>query len=120
MRGGFGRAATLALNVANCGMQRQSTRRNTSEALVPPKPNEFDSTVSIWRFLATCGTRSIVVSTDGLSRFSVGGATPSAVGSTEEIAWTARAAPRRWPIADFVDDIDNLPAALPTSRCTAF
>ena len=49
------------------------TRRITSEAFVPPNPNEFDSTVLISRALALCGTRSMAVSTDGLSRFSVGG-----------------------------------------------
>ncbi len=52
----------------------QATRRMISDAFVPPKPNEFDSTVSICRFLAVCGTRSIAVSIEGLSRLSVGGA----------------------------------------------
>ena len=42
---------------------------------MPPKPNEFDSATSIFRSRALCGTRSIAVSTDGLSRLSVGGAT---------------------------------------------
>src|SRR5262249_32069914 len=62
----------------------QSTARNTSDALVPPKPNEFDSTVLISRFLDLCGTRSIAVSTDGLSRLIVGGATSSRMASTEK------------------------------------
>src|SRR5689334_942981 len=36
-----------------------ATRRMISEALVPPNPNELDSTVLIGRFFAVCGTRSI-------------------------------------------------------------
>src|SRR5215207_8635636 len=48
-----------------------ATRRKTSDALVPPKPNEFDSTTSISRLWARCGTRSSGVSTDGLSRLMV-------------------------------------------------
>ena len=39
--------------------RRYSTRRSTSEALVPPKPNEFDSTTSISRSTAFSGARSI-------------------------------------------------------------
>ncbi len=49
-------------------------RRKISDALVPPKPNEFDSTVLIGRCRALWGTRSMAVSTDGLSRLMVGGA----------------------------------------------
>src|SRR5688572_25076598 len=49
-------------------------RRRTSEALVPPKPNEFERATLISRFWALCGTRSMAVSTEGLSRFRVGGA----------------------------------------------
>ena len=44
-----------------------------SEAFVPPKPKEFDSAALTSRVFALCGTRSISVSTDGLSRFRVGG-----------------------------------------------
>src|SRR5215203_516172 len=96
-----------------------AARRKTSEALVPPKPKEFDSTMSMSRFFAACGTRSIAVSTDGLSRLIVGGATPSRMARIEKIASIAPAAPRRCPVADFVDDIASLPAALPTRRSTA-
>src|SRR6202035_2253286 len=46
----------------------------TSEALVPPKPKLLESAMSIFIGLALCGTRSIGVSTDGLSRLIVGGA----------------------------------------------
>lgn len=54
----------------------QSTaRRNTSDAFVPPNPKELDSATLISRLRALCGTRSIGVSTDGLSRLMVGGAT---------------------------------------------
>jgi hypothetical protein len=50
-------------------------RRKISDALVPPKPNEFDNATLMSRLRALCGTRSIGVSTDGLSRLSVGGTT---------------------------------------------
>src|SRR5439155_10966989 len=94
-------------------------RRNTREALVPPNPKEFDNTTSILRSRALCGTRSIGVSTDGLSRLSVGGATLSRIARIEKIASTAPAAPSRCPIEDLVEDIEMRPAALPTTRCTA-
>ena len=45
--------------------------------------------------LATCGTKSIAVSTDGLSKFSVGGAILSRIAKTEKIASTAPAAPSK-------------------------
>ena len=49
--------------------------RKIIDAFVPPKPNEFDSATSIGRLRAAFGARSIAVSTDGLSRLRVGGAT---------------------------------------------
>src|SRR6516164_6334666 len=94
-------------------------RRNTSDAFVPPKPKEFDKTTSILRFRARCGTRSIAVSTDGLSRLIVGGATLSRIARIEKIASTAPAAPRRCPVEDLVDDIETFEAALPSRRSTA-
>jgi hypothetical protein len=48
-------------------------RLKTKQALVPPNPNEFDRTNSTSRLRALCGTRSIAVATDELSRLSVGG-----------------------------------------------
>ncbi len=45
------------------------------------------------------------VSTDGLSRLSVGGATLSRIASAEKMASIAPAAPRRWPVADLVEDM---------------
>ena len=68
---------------------------------------------------ALCGTRSMAVSTEGLSRLSVGGAMLSRMASTEKIASTAPAAPSRCPTADLVDDMASLPAALPNRRSTA-
>src|SRR5262245_37847501 len=65
------------------GYPQAASRRSTSEALVPPKPNELESTVSIGRFCASCGTRSMAVATEGLSRLSVGGAMLSRMASTE-------------------------------------
>jgi|SRR5581483_1119161 len=93
---GNGVARALCLTVAVPGTARTAPgidsqrrwryaakRRITTEAFVPPKPNEFDSTVSIWRFCALCATRSMAVSTEGLSRLRVGGATLSRMASTE-------------------------------------
>src|SRR5262249_43624132 len=97
----------------------QAARRNISDALVPPKPKELDKATSISRLCALCGTRSIGVSTDGLSRLMVGGATLSRMARIEKIASTAPAAPSKCPMQDLVEDIDALPAALPSIRCTA-
>src|SRR5712691_1181956 len=82
-----------AENTNECA--QATCRRNTSDALVPPKPNELESTTSMLRLRAWCGTRSIGVSTDGLSRLSVGGATLSRIARMEKIASTAPAAPSR-------------------------
>ena len=46
----------------------------TSVALVPPKPKLLDSATLISFLSGLCGTRLIAVSTEGLSRLSVGGA----------------------------------------------
>src|ERR1700734_4214411 len=102
-----------------CSVSYCSMRRNTSEALVPPNPNEFDSAILIGRFFALCATRSIVVVTDGLSRLIVGGTIPSRIASRQKIASTAPAAPSRWPMQDLVDNIAIPPAELPTTRSTA-
>src|SRR5262249_57142933 len=99
---------------------QDASRRNTRDALVPPKPNELDKTTSMSRLCALCGTKSRGVSTDGLSRLMVGGATLSRMASTEKIASTAPAAPSRWPIDDLVEDMEMRPPALPTTRSTAF
>lgn len=53
--------------------RRHSTCLKTKQALVPPKPKEFESTNSTSRLFALCGTRSISVAIDKLSRFRVGG-----------------------------------------------
>src|ERR1700740_1434965 len=100
-------------------MHQLITRRRITDALVPPKPKEFESATLISRLRAVCGTRSIAVCTDGLSRLIVGGATLSRIARIEKIASMAPAAPRRWPVEDLVDDIDTFDAALPTSRSTA-
>ena len=68
---------------------------------------------------AFSGARSIGVSTEGFSRFRVGGATWSRIASVQKIASTAPAAPSRCPIEDLVEDIVTRPAALPSSRVTA-
>lgn len=61
----------------------QEARRNSSEAFVPPKPNEFDKAILISFSRALCGTRSIVVATEGLSRLRVGGATFACIARIE-------------------------------------
>src|SRR5260370_15788068 len=100
-------------------MHQLVTRRTITDALVPPKPNEFDSATLISRLRAIFGTRSIAVSTEGLSRLMVGGAMLSRIARMEKIASIAPAAPSRCPVDDLVDDIDTFEAALPSSRSTA-
>src|SRR5690606_14391912 len=95
------------------------TRRNTTEALVPPKPKLLDRATSIGIGLALRGIRSSVVSTEGLSRLMVGGAIWSRIASAVNAASIAPAAPSRWPVADLVELIAALAAAWPSSRSTA-
>src|SRR6266851_5232232 len=76
-----------------------------SDALVPPKPNEFESTYLTRRSRVTFGTRLLSQEGDGLSRLRVGGTTPSRIARIENIASTLPAAPSRCPIADLVEDI---------------
>src|SRR6202051_2154180 len=96
-----------------------ATRCTIPEALVPPKPNEFDSATLISRLRGTCGTRSIAVSTDGFSRLMVGGAMLSRIARMLKIASIAPAAPSKCPVDDLVDDIDTLEAALPSIASSA-
>src|SRR5271154_2225297 len=104
----------------NLDMARQlTTRCKITDALVPPKPNEFDNAILISRLRAVRGTRSIAVAIDGLSRLMVGGAILSRIARMLKIASIAPAAPSRCPVDDLVDDIDPLEAALPSSRSTA-
>src|SRR6202022_2489567 len=100
-------------------IRQLATRCTITDALVPPKPNEFDSAILISRLRGDCGTRSIAVSTDGFSRLMVGGAMLSRIARILKIVSTAPAAPSRCPVEDLVDDIDTLDAALPNSRSTA-
>src|SRR5215467_3618936 len=119
--GRCGRSTTnyVVLAVVSHPTYQSCSRRNTSDALVPPNPNEFDKTTSISRSRALCGTKSTNALTDGLSRLSVGGATRSRMARIEKIASTAPAAPNRWPIEDLVEDMEMQPASSPTSLCTA-
>src|ERR1700681_876841 len=96
-----------------------ATRCTITDALVPPKPKEFDSATLISRLRGAFGTRSIAVSTDGLSRLMVGGAMLSRIARMLKIASIAPAAPSRCPVDDLVDDIDTRDAALPSIRSTA-
>src|SRR3984957_10530972 len=96
-----------------------ATRCTITEALVPPKPNELDNATLISRLRGVRGTRSIAVSTDGLSRLIVGGAMLSRIARIPKIASIAPAAPSRCPVQDLVEDMDTLEAALPSSRSTA-
>src|SRR5437879_10315483 len=110
----------MRLNGGLLDIKRQSATRCTiTEALVPPKPNEFDSATLISRLRGACGTRSIAVCTDGFSRLIVGGATLSRIARMLKIASIAPAAPSKCPVDDLVDDIDTREAALPSSRSTA-
>src|SRR6266849_8787587 len=104
---------------SSCAARQLATRCMITDALVPPKPNEFDSATLISRLRGVCGTRSMAVSIDGLSRLMVGGAMLSRIARTLKIHSIAPAAPSRCPVDDLVDDIDTLEAALPKSRSTA-
>src|SRR6202041_2414962 len=88
------------------------TRRRITDALVPPKPKEFDSTTLISRSRGVFGTRSIAVSTDGLSRLIVSGAMLSRIARIPKIASIAPAAPSRCPVQDLVEDMDTMEVAL--------
>ena len=81
------------------------TRLKITDALVPPNPKEFDSATLISFGFDLCGTRSIAVSTDGLSRLMVGGTTLSRIARLLKIASIAPAAPSKWPADAFVDDL---------------
>src|ERR1700722_4355706 len=96
-----------------------ATRWTITDALLPPKPKEFDSATLISRLRGVCGTRSIAVSTDGFSRLMVGGAMLSRIARMLKIASIAPAAPSRCPVDDLVDDIETRDAALPSNRSTA-
>ena len=61
----------------------QATALNTSEALVPPNPNEFESAALIGRSRGWCGTRSMSKLSNGLSRFRGGGAMPFLIARIE-------------------------------------
>src|ERR1700738_5669160 len=89
-------------------IRQLATRCTITEALVPQKPNEFDSATLISRLRGDCGTRSIAVSTDGFSRLMVGGAMLSRIARILKIVSTAPAAPSRCPLAALVCDIDTL------------
>src|SRR3954462_14132852 len=88
-------------------------------ALVPPKPKLLDMAMLTSRFCALLGTRSIAVTTSGLSRLMVGGTMPSRIASRQKIASTEPAAPSKCPIEDLVEDMGVLVAALPSNRSTA-
>jgi hypothetical protein len=79
----------------------------------------LESAARTFFFTAVCGVRFIGESNDGLSRFSVGGITPSRIARAQKIASTEPAAPSRWPMADLVDDRCAVDAALPRTRATA-
>src|SRR5690606_33087522 len=97
----------------------QATLRMTSVALVPPKPKLLERATLISFLSATLGTRLMAVSTEGLSRLSVGGAILSRMASMQKIASTEPAAPRRCPMADLVELITARSAASPRTRVTA-
>src|SRR5580704_10492209 len=100
--------ASMSRRPPACAYPARSGWVKISEALVPPKPNEFVRTYSTLRALAVLATRSMSQAGDGLSRLRVGGTTPSRIARMAKIASTVPAAPNRWPIADLVEDIDNL------------
>lgn len=88
---------------------------NTSDAFVPPNPNEFDRTA-----LGSSGSRWGLPATKlasrwgcGLSRFRVCGAIPCTIASKQKMASTAPAAPSKCPVAPLVEDTAMAGSALP-------
>src|ERR1700678_2260311 len=95
------------------------TLERISVALVPPNPKLLDMATLTSCFLAFFGTKSITVVTLGFSKLMVGGTIPSRIARRQKIASTDPAAPRRWPMADLVEDMGFPGAALPMNRSTA-
>jgi hypothetical protein len=92
----------------------------TSDAFVPPNPKEFDSTVRISFRLARCGTRSMALSTEGLSRLMRRRRDLVADRQhREDRLDRARRTEQMARSHDLVDDIRSPSAALPNTRCTA-
>ena len=80
---------------------------NINVAFVPPNPKEFERHALIFFSLATFATKSkSFASWQGFSRLIVGGNIPSCNAFTDKIASAPPAAPSRWPVEDFVDEID--------------
>src|SRR6185437_13506675 len=90
-------------------------RRNTNVPLVPPKPNELDSTTSSFASRATFGTKSRSQPSPGFSRLMVGGTMESRIARIEKIASTPPAAPSRCPVMDLVELTINLFAYSPNT-----
>ena len=79
----------------------------TRDALVPPKPKELHIAERIKRSLDLWGTKSRSHPSEGSSKFKVGGTIPWFNAKIVNTDSTAPAAPNKWPIDYFVDDIDR-------------
>jgi hypothetical protein len=86
--------------------------RNIRDAFVPPKPNEFVIAHSMLAGEPTLRIKSKPISSSVSTRFVVGGAIWSRSASTVMPASRLPAAPRRWPVIDFVELTRNLAASL--------
>src|SRR5260221_6071368 len=76
--------------------RRQEKRESTSDALVPPKPNELERAWVIFFSRAFSGMRSSpATSSAGSFRWSVGGKMPCSIASAQIAASTAPAAPSK-------------------------
>uniref|UniRef100_A0A0A9GEU2 Uncharacterized protein n=1 Tax=Arundo donax TaxID=35708 RepID=A0A0A9GEU2_ARUDO len=78
---------------------------NSTDVLVPPNPKELEMAARMGIFFtAANGMNAPSNSGSGCSRLSVAGAIPWWIANTLKIASTDPAAPRRWPIAPFVEE----------------
>src|SRR3546814_18988702 len=79
-------------------------------SVVPPKPKLLFNMAFTFRSLATWGTRSTPAQFSlGLSRFSVGGTIWSRIANMQNMDSTAHAPPRKWPMAELVEDMEEEP-----------
>src|SRR6266568_3002546 len=103
-----GGAAVDARSAAPARTRRRrpvdQTRLNSTTAFVPPNPNEFDIAKSTRFSRAVFGMTSRAQSGSCSSTLIVGGRTPRAIARTVTAPSSPPAAPRRWPVIDFVDE----------------
>src|SRR5262249_30738815 len=79
------------------------TPRSTTQVLLPPNPNEFDTATRTLASRAECGTWQRSHSGSGSSRLIVGGTAPLLMAARQASASAAAAAVSRWPVMLLVE-----------------